>query len=63
MAGKKTISEMVGEFFREAGLLVVVFIPIDVTINGRWSRTLVLMLLSGALAIIGGIALERGRDE
>jgi hypothetical protein len=58
---RKSIWEMIGEFLREAGLLMVVFIPIDVLIGSRWSASLYSLMALGILGIIIGMVIERRR--
>ena len=63
MSHRKTIVEMVGEFLREAAVLVLVFGFLDVFVNGRplsavWTG---FVLLVSALALTWGILLERER--
>ena len=62
MSEKKDVSEMVGDFLREAAVLVFVFIPIDYGITG--TLTLKLVLASGTLSLallVMGIHLESRR--
>jgi hypothetical protein len=64
MNGRKSVMEMVGEFLREAAVLVLVFVPLDVAVREKFSGA----GLAGALVIsagllIGGIILQRKRSE
>lgn len=62
---RDSIAKMCGEFLREAGLLVAVFIPLDLTINGHpltiaWS---VAMIGIPMFLFILGMAIERKRRQ
>ena len=64
MNGRKSVMEMVGEFLREAAVLVLVFVPLDLAVREQFSGA----GLAGAVVIsagllIGGIILERKRPE
>ncbi len=61
MAERKSVSEMLADLAREAGLLLCVFIPVDGLISGRVTYALVGLFLFGVLCILGGVALERRR--
>jgi hypothetical protein len=63
MAGNKTSREMLAELAREAGLLIVVFIPVDGLISSRWSWGLIALFVLGIVLIIVGIMTEVKRDE
>ncbi len=64
MAEKKPVVEMAAELLREAGLLIVVFVPVDVSIqrvdSGRLPWLGALFAL-GACFIVFGILAERRR--
>jgi len=54
---------MLAEFLREAGLLIAVFVPLDVFFSNRPVRAAMVMLGLGISAafLVAGIALERTR--
>jgi hypothetical protein len=60
---KKTIAEMMGELFREAALLLGVFIPLDMVFSEKpFSLTvLALGIAIFLLCLVLGIAIERLR--
>jgi hypothetical protein len=60
---KKTIGEMIGEFFREAALLVGVFIPLDMVFSEKPISRLVLGfgMTVFVLFFVVGIVIERER--
>ncbi len=62
---RKTIAEMLGEFFREASVLTAVFVPLDRLLMGEPLTSLlsiaILGISGGSLAI--GIAFERRRKS
>jgi hypothetical protein len=63
----KSVAEMIGEFLRESGLLILVFIPIDSLLDYQkavimW-RWLFALFLLGIMAIIIGMAVERSRES
>jgi hypothetical protein len=60
---KKTVPEMVAEVLRDIGVLVVVFVPLDMIFTQgpiHW-RIVAYALGSGLLLLILGIVLERIR--
>ena len=61
--GKKTVAEMMGEFLREAAVLVAVFIPLDMIFTGHpLPRPLfALGMCTFLLCLVCGIILERMR--
>ncbi|MDO8681127.1 MAG: hypothetical protein Q7R30_21630 [Acidobacteriota bacterium] len=59
------MAEMLGETLREAGVLVGVFMPLDLALQGHgltldWG--LVILILPSAL-LTGGLVLERWRTQ
>lgn len=60
---KKTVAEMLGEFLREVGVLVAVFIPLDMLFTGRalprWQFAL--GMITFLVSLVCGIILERVR--
>jgi drug/metabolite transporter (DMT)-like permease len=64
MSDRKTVAEMSGEFFREAAVLTVVFIPLDRLLLGEpltsWSWIAILGISGGSLGL--GIVIERWRN-
>ena len=65
MAERKTGPEMLGEFCRDAGVLVAVFAPLEAIVRGgtaalTQSAIFVIVGVSGGL-LIAGVALERFR--
>lgn len=54
---------MAGEFLREAGVLLGVFIPLDVVFSGKAvaARTFVLGMVASFVFLISGAAVERFR--
>jgi hypothetical protein len=65
MSDRRTIAEMLGEFFREAAVLTGVFIPLDRVLLGEpltvWSWFAILGISGGSLAV--GIVFERKRQQ
>jgi hypothetical protein len=66
----KSIAEMTGEMFREAAVLVTVFVPLDVLLafysSFGWKEIVLLVesaLMVGAALGILGIAMERKRTR
>jgi hypothetical protein len=59
----KTVGEMIGEFFREAGVLILVFAPLYVFFEGsKASRGVIAITLGiGLASLMAGVALERNR--
>jgi hypothetical protein len=69
-AGKKReikdVSEMLGEFFREAAVLVLVFFPLDVALKDGGNVPFPFLCVVGALSLtllIAGIYFEKRRGE
>ena len=62
---RRSVAEMIGETFREAGILLAVFIPLDLFVQGHpltlWSIVAIVVLPSTLLAL--GIGLERWRHQ
>ena len=60
---RKQIAEMLGEFLREASVLVLVFFPLDLAMQGKISprRVVAIVTLSGVTLALG-IVLERMRE-
>ena len=66
--GKKTKDtlEMVGDFFREAAVLVLIFYPLEMSKNPNGTVPLPLLLIVGSSCIallLMGIALEKLRGQ
>ena len=68
MSERKSIAEMIGEMFREAAVLVTVFVPLDVVVafysSFGWKEIMLLIesaMMAGAAFGILGIAIERTR--
>jgi hypothetical protein len=60
----KDVREMLGEFFREAAVLITVFFPLEMARNSSGKVSLVFMLLVAAVvlsSLLMGIALEKLR--
>ena len=60
---RKTIAEMIGEYLREAAVLVGVFAILDKLVEGRevtWPWLSTAIAFSGVL-LAAGIVMERGR--
>jgi hypothetical protein len=60
---RKDVSEMVGEFLREAGMLLGVFLPLDTVFSGKAiaTRTLVLGIVTSLVFLVLGVTVERLR--
>jgi len=56
---KKSTAEMLGEFLRDVGVLVLVFYPLELRGATRGDREL--MFAVSALCLVLGIIFERGR--
>ena len=68
VANKKTrdVLEMLGDFFREAAVLVTVFFPLDFALQSRNALSmpfLILICCLSLLLLIMGIALEKLRGR
>jgi len=63
LSKRKSRSEMIGEFLREASLLVLVFAPLDTMFNPDASPRWVIAAVMGVAATIGylGIRIEESR--
>ncbi|MGB9068453.1 MAG: hypothetical protein WCC21_07775 [Candidatus Acidiferrales bacterium] len=66
MANKKTkdVLEMLGDFFREASVLVTVFFPLDFALKGTGNLSLPFLILICCLSLLlllMGISLEKLR--
>jgi hypothetical protein len=63
MHERKTVAEMLGEFFREASVLTAVFIPLDKLLLGEsltvWSLIAIIGISGGTLCL--GMVIERRR--
>lgn len=62
---RRTVAEMVGEFFREAAVLVLVFVPIVKFLEQKEPLTLgnlLIILITGGGLLAIGIAVERMRE-
>jgi len=61
--GKKQTVEMLGEFLREAAVLVLVFVPLELATKTTISTTSVVgVVLFSAAVLAAGITLERSRN-
>jgi len=60
---RKDVPEMVGQFLREAGVLLAVFIPLDMVISGKAVATMTFVLgMVGSLVFLTlGVTVERLR--
>jgi len=60
---RKAVSEMIAEFLREAGVLLAVFIPLDMLFSGRAIATITFLLgMVVCLACLTlGVTVERLR--
>ncbi len=62
---RRSVAEMIGETFREAGILLAVFIPLDLFVQGHpltlWSIVAIVVLPAALLT--SGIVLERWRRQ
>jgi hypothetical protein len=57
---RESIWRMIGEFFRELGVLVIVFYPIESHLRGSaWGKALIAAV--GVSCLIVGIVIERRR--
>lgn len=64
LARRKSRSEMIGEFLREASLLIAVFTPLDVVFNPRASSAWIIGTAIGAACVLGYLGMrieEAGR--
>jgi hypothetical protein len=63
---KSSVAEMLGEFFRELAILILVFVPLQ-SFRSANSQVRVLLEMIGATLLVSsgflllGIAIERGR--
>jgi hypothetical protein len=60
---RKTVSEIIGEFLREAGLLLAVFFPLDMLFSGRALGTIAFLtgMMICLACLILGVTVERLR--
>ncbi len=69
MAGKrrqKDVLEMLGDFFREAAVLLLIFYPLEMARTNNGSLSLPFILIVGAVCIallMMGISFEKLRGE
>jgi len=68
LAAKRTkdVLEMLGEFFRDAAVLVTVFFPLDFALKGEGNLSLPFLVLVCCLALLlllMGISLEKLREK
>jgi len=68
VANKKTrdVLEMLGDFFREAAVLVTVFFPLDFALKGQGALSLPFLILICCLSLLlltMGITLEKLRGK
>jgi hypothetical protein len=60
--GRKETLEMLGEFLRETGVLIIVFVPLDLFAHGEISLRMFLAVIACSLVLLGlGILVERIR--
>jgi hypothetical protein len=62
----KDVLEMLGEFFRDAAVLVTVFFPLDFALKGEGSISLTFLILIcclSLLCLVMGISLEKLRER
>jgi hypothetical protein len=62
----KSVSEMVGEFFREAAVLLLIFYPLDMAARGNGNVPLLMLLLVGTGCVVlltMGIVFEKFGDD
>ena len=63
MADNKTTPDMIGEFFREAAVLVLVFVPLEAFFGGGLTfDTVGLTLLIAVILLAVGIRIEVTRE-
>jgi hypothetical protein len=60
---RKDVPEMIGEFLREAGLLLALFLPLDALFSGKMlaRTTFVVGMAVSAVFLILGVTVERLR--
>jgi hypothetical protein len=66
VARTKDVLEMLGEFFREAAVLVLIFYPLEMARTGDWKIPLPFLLGVGSICItllLMGIAFEKLRGK
>ncbi len=64
MPDRRTPAEMLGEFLREAAVLVVVFIPLERLVQGKpltFGWGLGILIVTGVL-LVGGMLMEVWRN-
>jgi hypothetical protein len=61
---KKAVSEMIGEFLRESGVLLAVFVPLDALFSGKsLAATIVVVgMVVSAVFLVLGVTVERFRS-
>jgi hypothetical protein len=62
----KDVLEMLGEFFREAAVLLLIFYPLEIARGSNGNLSLPFILIVGAVCIVllmMGIAFEKLRGE
>ena len=62
----KDVLEMLGEFFRDAAVLVTVFFPLDFALKGEGNLSLPFLILIcclSLLCLLMGISLEKLRER
>jgi hypothetical protein len=62
----KDVLEMLGEFFREAAVLLLIFYPLELAIKGNGNLSLPFVLLVGVACVVlllMGIVFEKLRGE
>ena len=63
MAQRKAVSEMIGEFLREAGVLLAVFVPLEALFAGKTvaATTVAVGMVVSAVFLILDVTVERLR--
>jgi len=61
---KKAVSEMIGEFLRESGVLLAVFVPLDALFSGKSLATTIVFvgMVVSAVFLVLGVTVERFRS-
>jgi hypothetical protein len=62
---RRSVADMIGEILREAGVLLVVFIPLDLALQGHslTAPWVVAIVVLPAMLMALGIAIERRRRQ
>lgn len=62
---RRSVAEMLGETLREAGILLAVFIPLDLFLQGHTLtvKSIGVIVILPAALLASGIAVERWRNE